>query len=45
LEFHSARSLKQQSVGRHAIMIPRQPVSVGRHAIMIPRQPVFAYTP
>jgi hypothetical protein len=34
LDFHSASSLKQQSVGKHAAPL--------RHIILIPSQPVFA---
>jgi hypothetical protein len=34
LNFHSASSLKQQSVGRH--------VTLNGHIIVIPSQPVFA---
>jgi hypothetical protein len=37
LDFHSASSLKQQSVGRHVTPLG--------HIILIPNQPVFALTP
>jgi hypothetical protein len=37
LDFCSARSLKQQSTGRH--------VAPQRHIILIPSQPVFALSP
>jgi hypothetical protein len=37
LDFHSASSLKQQSMGRHVTPL--------WHIILIPSQPVFAFTP
>ena len=37
LDFHSASSLKQQSVKRHVVQL--------RHIILIPSQPVFALSP
>ena len=37
LDFYSAISLKQQSAGRHVVLL--------RHIILIPSQPVFVLTP